>query len=122
MLSTPKQTKPINGLSKQLAEGRSVYYMTCNKAEVNQDTLMENSISSHYKTESRYCLVFFITNTTCYRPKLTNMQSVYTARSTMTRSIERKKSISRGANAVDVKCINCGDLISEDKVQHHSKT
>ena len=38
----------------------------------------------------------------------------------MTRSIDRKRSMSKGANLVDVKWINWGELIPEDNVQIHS--
>ena len=42
-------------------------------------------------------------------------------RSTMTKSVERKRSFSRSASWVDVKCINWGRYISEEKVEEHSK-
>ncbi|CAI2384646.1 unnamed protein product [Moneuplotes crassus] len=52
--------------------------------------------------------------------------SIHTSRSTMNRSISRReksleKSLQRGSQVVDVKCINCGIYIPEDKVASHSQ-
>lgn len=42
-------------------------------------------------------------------------------RSIMNKSIERNRSLSKSAKSIDVKCINCGQFISEEKVEEHSK-